>query len=170
MPFVIHRELHHLHTTWWRGASKCSETRRPHSCQLGKRLKFTPAHPNWIIKACKMLSGEMSLYFCGAVQVAPPELGVNNMKVWYYPPLHTVMQLSTAAADLHVDHSRSTPTWRLPAGHRTELKSPHTGWVHTTGSFNHFWRHKNKHPAFKCEFFNLQLLLRCSPVPPSMLN
>lgn len=43
---------------------------RPPFCQLGERLKFTPAHPNWIIKSWKMLPAKMSLYFCGAVQVA----------------------------------------------------------------------------------------------------
>lgn len=42
--------------------------RKPCSCQLGKRLKFTPAHPNWIIKAWKMLPGETSLHFWGAIR------------------------------------------------------------------------------------------------------
>lgn len=55
------------------------------------------------------------------------------MKVSYYSPLHLVMHLSTAAEDLHVDHSRSTLTWCLLAGQRTELKSPHTGFMDTEG-------------------------------------
>lgn len=66
--FCLRQNLH----TWQRSASTVQrdskDNRKPCSCQLGKRLKFTPAHPNWIIKAPKMLPGETSLHFWGAIR------------------------------------------------------------------------------------------------------
>lgn len=41
-----------------------------------ERPKFTLAQQNWIIAEWKMLPGGVSLHF----QVAPSELGVNNVK------------------------------------------------------------------------------------------
>lgn len=57
-----------------------------------KGLRFTPAHPNWIIKAWKMLPSGMSL-------------GVNNVKVSYYSPLYTVLLLlKTSMSNTVVPH------------------------------------------------------------------